>query len=120
MICRDLKFDEQKAMRVSLERELVFHADEDILVPKVEKPQIDVEQPHAEVPRVETSTQEESSKDGRKRTREAEKLLEGARENVGAPLSQRRQRTSPERYTGYMAPVGECVETEPSSFEEVV
>ena len=37
-----------------------------------------------------------------------------------APSSQRRQRRSPERYTGYMALVGECVETKPSSFEEAV
>ena len=43
-----------------------------------------------------------------------------ARENVGAPSSQRRQRRSPERYTGYMALIRECVETEPSSFEEAV
>ena len=42
------------------------------------------------------------------------------RENVGQPSCQRRQRRSPERYTGYMALVGECVATEPSSFQEVV
>ena len=69
---------------------------------------------------METSTQEESSGDGRKRTREFDILLEDARENVGAPSSQRRQMRSPERYTGYMALVGECVETEPSSFEDAV
>ena len=34
--------------------------------------------------------------------------------------SQRRQRISPNRYTGYMALVGECVATDPSSFEEAV
>ena len=39
---------------------------------------------------------------------------------MGEPSSQRRQRRSPDRYTGYMALVGECVETEPSSFEEAV
>eukprot|EP00253_Pinus_taeda_P001561 PITA_01561 len=33
---------------------------------------------------------------------------------------QRRQRRSPEQYTSYMALVGECVEIEPSSFEEAV
>ena len=43
-----------------------------------------------------------------------------AQENVGQRSSQCRQRRSPERYTGYMALVGECVDTEPSSFEEVV
>eukprot|EP00253_Pinus_taeda_P034627 PITA_34627 len=41
-----------------------------------------------------------------------------ARENVGEPYSQHRQRKSLERYIGYMALVGECVETRPSSFEE--
>ena len=117
MVRRDVNFDEQKAMQVSLERELQLQAMEELLVPKEEKPQTDVEQLHAEVPGVETSTQAESSRDGRKRTREADRLLEDARENVGAPSSQHRQRRSPNRYTGYMALAGECVETEPSSFE---
>ena len=39
---------------------------------------------------------------------------------MGAPSSKRRQRRSPERYTRYMALARECVETEPSSFEEAV
>ena len=69
---------------------------------------------------METSTHAKSSRDGQKHTREVDRLLEDARENVGAPSSQRRQRRSPERYTRYMALVGECVETEPSSFGEVV
>eukprot|EP00253_Pinus_taeda_P033491 PITA_33491 len=43
-----------------------------------------------------------------------------AQENVGQPSSQHRQRRSPKRYTGYMALVRECADTEPSSFEEVV
>jgi len=51
-------------MRVSLERELKFHAEEEISVPKEGEPQIDAEQPHAEDPRVETSTHAETSKDG--------------------------------------------------------
>jgi len=34
MACRDLKFDEQKTMLVSLERELKLHAEEEFLVPK--------------------------------------------------------------------------------------
>jgi len=55
VVRRDLKFDEQKAMRVSLERELQLQAVEEMLVPKEEDPQIDAEQQHAEVPRVETS-----------------------------------------------------------------
>ena len=39
-----MKFDEQKAMRVSLERKLKLHAEEELLVPKEEEPQDDVEQ----------------------------------------------------------------------------
>eukprot|EP00253_Pinus_taeda_P002729 PITA_02729 len=77
---RDVKFDEEKAMQVSLERELELHAEEEILVPKAE-PHIDVEQPHAKVLGVETSTQEESSREGRKHTREADILLDDAWEN---------------------------------------
>eukprot|EP00253_Pinus_taeda_P025897 PITA_25897 len=75
---------------------------------------------HAKVLGVETSTQIESSRDGWKCTEAADRLLEDARENVGAPSSQRRQGRSPKRYTGYMALARECFETEPSSFEEAV
>ena len=46
--------------------------------------------------------------------------MQDARENVGQPSSHSRQRRSPDRYTGYMALVGECVATKPSSFEEAV
>ena len=49
VVSRDIRFDEEKAMRVSLERELELHVDEEVLAPTVEKPQIDVEQLHAEV-----------------------------------------------------------------------
>ena len=42
VVCRDLKFDEQKAMRVSLERELQLQVVGKLLVPKEEEPQIDV------------------------------------------------------------------------------
>ena len=41
-------------------------------------------------------------------------------QNVGVPTSQRRQRHSPDRYTGYMALMSKCIVTEPSSFEEAV
>ena len=92
VVRRDVKFDKEKAIRVSLERELEIHIEDEILVPKVEEPQIDVEQPHAEVSGVETSTQAESSKEGSKRTREVDILLDDAWENVGAPSSQCRQR----------------------------
>jgi len=120
VVHRDLKFDEQKAMRVSLERELQLHAMEEQLVPKEEEPQTGEEQPHAEVLGVEASTQAESSIDGWKCTREADRLLKDARDNVGEPSSQHRQRSSPERYTRYMALTGEYVGTKPSSFEEAV
>jgi len=64
MVCRNLKFDEKKAMQVSLERELNLHADEEPSIPKEEEPQIDVEHPHAEDLGVETSTHAETSRDG--------------------------------------------------------
>ena len=79
-----------------------------------------MKQLHAEDLGVETSTHAETSRDGRKRSREADRLMLDVRENVGQQSSQHRQRRSPERYTGYMALVGECVDTEPSSFEEAV
>jgi len=119
VVHRDVKFDEEKAMRCSIERELQLHVTEELLAPK-EEPHIDVEQSHAEDPGVETSTQEKSSRDGRKCTREAKNLLHDVRENVGAPTSQCKQRRSPERDTKYMALMSRCVETKPSSFEEVV
>ena len=37
MVRRDLKFDEQKAIRVSLDRELQLQAVEELLVPKEEE-----------------------------------------------------------------------------------
>ena len=43
VVCRDLMFDEKKAMQVSLERELQLHTLEDLLVPKVEEPHNDAE-----------------------------------------------------------------------------
>ena len=69
---------------------------------------------------METSTHAETSRDRQKRSREAGRLMLDVRENVGQPSSQRRQRRSPERYTGYMALVGECVDTKPYSFEEAM
>ena len=47
MVCRDVKFDEEKTMRCYPERELQLHVDEDILSTKKE-PQDDVKQPHVE------------------------------------------------------------------------
>ena len=53
----DIKFDEGKAMRLSLERELDLHAEEELLVPKDES--LDVDQPQEEVHGVEESTRVE-------------------------------------------------------------
>jgi hypothetical protein len=67
---RDIKFDEGKAMRLSLERELDLHVEEELLVPK-DEPQ-DVDQPHEEIHGVEETTQAEPSiRNGRKHTTEA-------------------------------------------------
>ena len=46
VVRKDIKFDEEKAMRLSLERELDLHAEEELLVPKNEHQ--DVEHPDAE------------------------------------------------------------------------
>jgi len=66
VVCRDLKFNEQRAIRVSLERELKLHGDEELLVPKEKEPPNDVDQPHAKDPVVKTTTPEQSSRDGQK------------------------------------------------------
>ena len=89
VVHRDVKFDEDKAMRCSLKREIQLHAVEEILALK-EEPQDDVEQPHLEEEGVETPTHAESSGYGRKHTREVDRLLHDARENVGASTSQHR------------------------------
>jgi hypothetical protein len=82
----DIKFDEGKAMRLSLEREKNFHAEEELLVPKDESQ--DVDQPHEEVHGVEETTQAEPSiRNGRKCTTEANRLRLDATQNVGAPTS---------------------------------
>eukprot|EP00253_Pinus_taeda_P009670 PITA_09670 len=75
-------------MQVSLERELQLHVVEELLVLKEEEPQTDAEQPHAEVPGVETSTQVESSKEGQKLTREVDRLLLDVRENLNQAMVQ--------------------------------
>jgi hypothetical protein len=70
---QDIKFDEGKAMRLSLERELDLHAEEELLVPKDESQ--DVDQPHEEVHGVEETTQAEPSiRNGRKCTTEVDRL----------------------------------------------
>jgi len=110
VVRRDVKFNEKKTMRCYIERDLQLHADEEILTPKED----DVEQPHGEEQRVEAHTHAETSRDGRKCTREVNKFMHDARESVGAPTSQCRQRRSPYQYSGYMALMRESVEIEPS------
>ena len=84
---RDIKFDEGKAMRLSLERELDLHAEEELMVPKDESQ--DVGQPHEEVHVVDETTQVEPSiRNGRKKTIEDDRLRLDATQNVGAPTSQ--------------------------------
>lgn len=83
MVCRDVKFDEEKVMRCSLERELKLHGEEDILAPK-EEPQDDVEQPHEKEYRVDVPTHAKTSRDGRKCAGEADILMHDARESVEA------------------------------------
>ena len=115
----DIKFDEEKAMRLSLERELDLYADEELLVPNNE-PQ-DVEQPHVEDHGVAENTHAEpSTRNGRRRTMDADRLRLDATEHVGAPTSLCRQRQSPGRFIGCMALMSKCIVTEPSSLEEVV
>ena len=54
VVQRDIKFNEVKAMKLSLERELHLHAEEELLVPKA-KP-IYLDQPQEEIHGVEEST----------------------------------------------------------------
>ena len=75
---------------------------------------------YIEEQRVETFTQEKPSKEGRKRTREPDILVQDARENVGAPSNLRKQTRSLERHTGYMALMAELIETKPSYFDEEI
>jgi hypothetical protein len=92
---RDIKFDEGKAMRLPLERELELHAEEELLVPKDESQ--DVDQPYEEVHGVEETTQAEPSiRNIKKCTTKVDRLRLDAAQNVGAPTSQRRQRQSPD------------------------
>jgi hypothetical protein len=116
---RDIKFDEGKAMQLSLERELELHAEEELLVPK-DEPQ-DVDHPHEEIHGVEENTQVKPSiRNGRRNTTKADRLRLDVAQNVGAPTSQCRQRQSPDRFDGYMALTRKCIVTEPSSFQEAV
>jgi hypothetical protein len=116
---RDIKFDEGKAMRLSLEREIDLHAEEELRVPKDESQEVD--QPHEEVHGVEEATHAEPSiRNGRKCTTEADRLRLDVAQNGGAPTLQGRQRHPPNLFTGYMALMRKCILIEPSSFQEAV
>jgi hypothetical protein len=41
-------------------------------------------------------------------------------QNIGAPISRRRQRQSPDQFAGYMALMSKCIVNEPYSFQEAV
>eukprot|EP00253_Pinus_taeda_P025393 PITA_25393 len=112
VVRRDIKFQEEKAMKCSIERELHLHVDEELLVPK--------DEPQDEVHGVEETTHAAPTIRGRKSLTEAERLAQDAEKVVGPPTAQRRQRQSPDRYTGYMALMSKCVVIEPSFFEEAV
>ena len=66
----------------------------------------------------ESTHAEPNIRQGRKRTIEAERLKLDAAQNLGVPISQRRQRQSPDRFTGYMALMSKCIVIEPYYFEE--
>ena len=82
---RDIKFHEEKSMKLSLEMEIHLHADEELLVPK-DEPQ-DVDNPQEEFHGLEETTHAVPNIRGRKRTTEAERLNLDAAQNVGAPTS---------------------------------
>lgn len=105
-------------MKLSLERELHLHANEELFFPKYE-PQ-DVDKPPEEVHGVEETTHAAPNNRGQKRTTKDERLNLDAAQNVGATTSQRRQRQSPDQFTRYMALMSKCIMTDPSSFEEAV
>jgi hypothetical protein len=68
----------------------------------------------------ETTQAEPSIRNDRKRTTEADRLRLDAAQNIGAPISQHRQRQSPDRFVGYMALMSKCIVTKPYSFQEAV
>lgn len=88
VVRRDIKFQEEKAMKCSVERELHLHADEELLVPKDELQ--DVDQPQDKVHGVEETTQAAPTIRGRKCLREVERLDQDAEKVVGPPTTQRR------------------------------
>eukprot|EP00253_Pinus_taeda_P033650 PITA_33650 len=76
VVRRDIKFQEEKAMKCLLEREPHLHADKELLVPKDELQ--DVDHPQDEVHGVEETTHAAPTIRGQKRTTEAERLAQDA------------------------------------------
>ena len=74
VVQRDVNFDEEKLMWCSLEREIQIPPEDEILAPK-EEPQEVVEEPKIEEKRMAIATQQETSREGRKITREVEILV---------------------------------------------
>ena len=72
-------------MKLSLERELHLHAEEELLVPKEVLPNVD--QPQEEVQEVEETTQAAPTIRGRMHTTEAERLARDAEKVVGPPTA---------------------------------
>ena len=102
-------------MKLSLERELDLHAEEELLVPKDES--LDVDQPQEEVHGVEESTHAEPNiRTSKRHTIEGERLKLDVAQKVGVPTSHRRKRQSPERFTRYMALMRKIILTKPFSF----
>ena len=69
---------------------------------------------------VENTHAEPSTRNGRRRIMEADRLRLDATEHVGAPTSLCRWRQSLDWFTGYMALMSKCIVTKPSSFDEAV
>ena len=70
---RDIKLNEVKAMKLSLERELHLHVEEELLVPKYEP--LDVDHPQEEIHGVGDSTHTEPNiRQGRKCTTKSKRL----------------------------------------------
>jgi len=88
VVRQDIKFQEEKAMKCSLERELHLHADEELLVPKDELQYVD--QPQGEVHGVEETTHATPTIRGRKRLIEAERLAQDAEKVVRPATAQRK------------------------------
>jgi len=86
VVRRDIKFQEEKAMKCSLERELHLHTDEELFVPKDELQ--DMDHPQDEVHGMEDSTHAAPTIRGRKSLIEAERLAQDAEKVVGPPIAQ--------------------------------